>query len=113
MRAAPAGLGVEVARIALGTADLLVLSRVPSGQGEEHRAFPGGVHSVLGARQLIQGATTARLGGASHTVGGCVDALHAVSMVGVAVVSSRFRRAAVVQVAIASALALIELRRRS
>lgn len=90
-----AGAGVELARVAYGAA----LVRRP------HR-----MDRVLGARLLVQGAATAARGGdaGAHGVGAGVDALHALSMVGLAAVSRSWRRRALVSAAGAAGFAAAE-----
>ncbi len=56
---------------------------------------PGWVVRVLGARQLVQGiALTVRPGRAMLTLGACIDATHATSMVALAVLDRSRRRLA-------------------
>jgi hypothetical protein len=59
---------------------------------------------------VTQAVLTARAGAAARPLGGGVDALHALSMVAIAACSSRYRRAAITQVVLASGLALLEFR---
>ena len=108
---APSGtLAVEGVRALLGAVDLVRpgLLAVPPGRGG--RPFPSALHRVLGARQIAQAVLTASVGDAARPLGGGVDALHALSMVVVAACSSRYRRAAITQVVLASGLALLEFR---
>jgi hypothetical protein len=56
---------------------------------------------VLGARHLVQALMTRRKGRTAHRIGGTVDLLHAVSMVGVAVRYKRHRPPALASAAIA------------
>jgi hypothetical protein len=63
---------------------------------------------VLGARQLLQSAVTALAPtGAVAGLGAAVDALHAGSCVGFAAVWPRWRRAALTDAVIATALAAV------
>ncbi len=65
---------------------------------------------VLGGRQLLQAAGTAFIGGPDiHRVGACVDGLHALSMLGLAVATRRLRRAGSCEFAIATSLAAASL----
>src|SRR5579875_3178753 len=60
------------------------------------------VYRVLGARQVLQAWLTARTGWGA--LGAAVDAAHLASMLPVAVLSTRWRRAAVVQMTVAGVL---------
>ncbi|MET9021036.1 hypothetical protein ABZV93_13710 [Actinopolymorpha sp. NPDC004070] len=65
---------------------------------------------VLGIRHTVQaGAATALASPAAYRLGAGVDALHALSMVGLAAVDRRRRRLALTETAIASAMALAGL----
>lgn len=65
---------------------------------------------VLGARHLVQGLITLRTeSGRLRHVGGCVDVLHALSMIGAGVASSTHRRAALADAVVAGAFATLEL----
>lgn len=108
MRTVSVGLAVEGARLALGVTDLVVPGRLPFGTDHE-RTFPSAVFRVLGLRQVVQGVATARGGASAHAVGGCIDALHALSMLALAAASHRYRRAAGIQVVVAGTLATLEL----
>lgn len=91
-----AGVGLEVARALYGVS----LLRGPSA-----------LDRVLGGRMLVQGVATAVKGGdeLAHGAGGGVDALHALSMVGLAAVSRRWRRRALVSAAVATGFAVAEV----
>lgn len=97
-----AGTALEGARVAVGAADLLAPGAITAGT-----AFPSALYRILGTRQVLQGLLTGRSVG--HRASGTVDVLHAASMVVVAAVSTRYRSAALVQVAQASAFAAAEL----
>jgi NAD(P)-dependent dehydrogenase (short-subunit alcohol dehydrogenase family) len=110
---APGPLAVEGVRALLGTTDLVLPGRLAVSPGRGGRPFPSALHRVLGARQVVQAVLTARAGTVARQFGGSVDALHALSMVVVAACSSRYRRAAITQVVLASGLALLEFRAAS
>lgn len=63
---------------------------------------------ILGARHLIQAALTYRGSKVAHRVGGTVDILHALSMLGVAAVDGKHRSPAAVSATIAIAFAVGE-----
>lgn len=65
---------------------------------------------ILGARHIAQAALTVATRGRIHGAGGAVDLIHAASMLGLAAVDERRRRAAVVNAAIATLFAAGELR---
>jgi len=96
-----ADAALEAARLRFRPADLLAPGALAPG-----RAFPDALYRVLGVRQVAQALLTGRLVG--HRAGAAVDAAHAVSMAVVALVSSRYRRAALAQAGLASAFALAE-----
>lgn len=93
---------LEVIRAAYGLCELLapdfvsgrLLGEAPDGQVRL-------VIRILGARHLVQAALTARAGRTAHRVGGCVDAVHAASMIGLAALDGRHRRSAAVNAALA------------
>jgi anti-sigma factor RsiW len=76
--------------------------------GTQASAPPPWVVRLLGGRLLVQGAATlAQPGAAAASVSAAVDATHAASMVFVAAVSHRYRRAALINVAVAGASAAV------
>jgi hypothetical protein len=95
-RARVAGIGLEVARAGYGVSLLRRRSTMDR---------------VLGGRLLVQGALTVVRGGdeLTHGAGAGVDVLHAASMVGLAAVSRRWRRRALVSAAVATAFAVAEV----
>lgn len=106
MRAAASA--VEGGRIVLGAVDLVAPGAITPGT-----PFPDGLYRVLAVRQVVQGLLAGRLLG--HRTSAVVDGLHAASMVVVALASTRFRSAALVQVGLGSVFAAAEaaLGRRS
>ena len=100
---------VDVARLALGVAALAVPGGLLPAAAETRTSRT--LTRVLGARYLAQGGL--RVVGRkpwSAEVDAGVDALHAASMVGLAVLSSRYRRVALVSAAAAAAFASADLR---
>ena len=93
---------LELVRAAYGMCELLapdyvsglLLGEMPDGRTRV-------VIRILGARHLVQAVLTVRGGRTAHLVGGSVDAVHAASMAGVAVLDSRHRRSAGVSAALA------------
>ncbi len=65
---------------------------------------------ILGARHIAQALLTVITRGRLHRAGGVVDLLHASTMLGLAVVDRRRRRAALTSAAIATLFAAGELR---
>ncbi|GAA2748530.1 hypothetical protein [Amnibacterium kyonggiense] len=103
-----AASALEGGRVLIGAADLVAPGAIVPGT-----PFADGLYRALGIRQIVQGLLTGRLLG--HRAAAAVDALHAASMVVVALRSTRFRSAALVQVGLGSAFAAAEsaLGRRS
>ena len=64
---------------------------------------------VLGARQVVQAAAVRRWPRAAGRLGALADGLHASSMLALAVLRPRHRRAALASGAVAVVLALLEL----
>ena len=94
----------DLARLAAGALDLLAPRTVASLElGAASRPADAAVFRVLGARQLAQVALERRTGW--RALGVAVDLLHLASMLPVAAVSRRWRRAALAQVVGAGALA--------
>lgn len=97
---------LEVVRAAYGMSELLapdfvsgrLLGEMPDGRARV-------VIRILGARHLVQAILTVRAGRTAHRVGGCVDALHAASMVVLAAYDGRHRRSAAANAALASVFA--------
>jgi hypothetical protein len=106
-QSAARGRAVAAARAGWGCALLLAPRRV-AGVGTRG-PVPGAavaVLRVLGARQLLQSAATAPVPtGAVAALGAAVDALHAGTCVGFAAVWPRWRRVALTEAVIATALA--------
>ncbi len=103
--------GLEGARATLGVAQLVAPGSTGRVWGLAPDRHARAVVRVLGARQLAQAMFTASkptIGVRRAGVG--VDALHALSMVGLAAVDARRRRAALTDAAVASTLAVIGLR---
>lgn len=104
---------IETIRLCLGAADLLGargLLRLEL-QGPPDRLTTGALR-VLGARQVAQGALTARIGSrTARRFGSAVDGLHCASMLLLAALDERRRRAALVQASIAALLGAAELGR--
>lgn len=96
-----AGSALEATRVALGAGDLLAPGAIAPGT-----AFPNALYRVLGIRQVAQGLLTGRLIGRGAAAR--IDALHAASMMVVALVSTRFRGAALAQAGLAAAFAAAE-----
>lgn len=92
---------LEGARLLVGAGDLLAPGVLTPG-----RPFPAALYRVLGVRQVAQALLVGRVLG--HRASAGVDALHAVSMVAIALASRRYRTAAVAQVGLASAFAVGE-----
>lgn len=93
---------LEVVRAAYGLCELLapafvagrLLGRAPDGREQV-------VIRILGLRHLVQAVLTVRAGCTAHRVGGCVDAVHAASMVVLAAVDGQYRRPAAASAALA------------
>lgn len=102
---------LEAVRAALGGAELVAPSLVGRvllfGKPDwKVRA----VARVLGTRHLVQAGVTASAGPGLHVLGADVDLLHSASMVLLASVARRHRRAALTSAAIAAAFAVCEYR---
>jgi hypothetical protein len=98
---------IAAARLAYGTT-LLALPRLALGavgSPQEERAIA--TARILGVRHILQGVVQRR--GALSRVGASVDTLHAITMAGLAAVSERYRRAAVIDGSIAAAFAIVAL----
>lgn len=98
---------VEPVRAVWGTLQLLAPGYVAGRLGLEldHRARA--VARVLAFRHLVQAALTSVIATTEvRQLGVVVDALHAVSMVGLAVVDPRRRRLALTDAAVATAFAI-------
>lgn len=99
----------EGVRTASGLASLLAPHPTARRQANGATPLPAGVMRVLGARQIAQAAVLLTADPPAHRVGALVDGLHAASMVLLAVVSPRLRRAAITQSVLASGFAASEL----
>ncbi|TSD99467.1 hypothetical protein FOS14_11810 [Skermania sp. ID1734] len=100
---------LDAVRISLGTAELgrpqAFTQRLAPDANPTTAAV---VLRVLGARHVVQGAISARVGDrALYRLGAGVDVLHALSMVAVAVASPRWRRAAATDAVVATAFAVV------
>jgi hypothetical protein len=86
---------IRAARIAVGAVELLAPGRVATAvvrrKPDETELV---VYQVLGARHLVQGLFPRWLPAGRFATGPTLDVLHAVSMVGVAAASERYRRLA-------------------
>lgn len=92
---------VEGARASLGA-----LHVIRAGSDRTTATF----HRVLGVRQLTQAGLLSRArSGDAHTLGAAVDATHAVTMLPLMLVGGRWRRVAVSQFLLATALAIAEV----
>jgi hypothetical protein len=102
---------VDLVRLTAGVLDLVGPRAVAAAElGSPPRPGDVVVYRVLGARQLAQAWLTAATGWGA--LGAVVDALHLTSMVPVAVLSRRWRRAALAQIAVAGTLLVAGLRER-
>ncbi len=105
-----AGEGLALARGTWGTLLLLApgaVGRLYAGRPPDRLSV--GVLRVLGARQVVQAALTARPGRRALAAGAAVDLTHAASMVGLALVDRQRRRAGLADAGVATALALVGL----
>jgi hypothetical protein len=101
---------VDLVRLASGVLDLTAPTAVATVE-IGHAPHPGDlvVYRTLGARQVVQAWLTARTGWGA--LGAVVDVLHLTSMVPVALLSRRWRRAALVQILVAGVLLAMGARR--
>jgi hypothetical protein len=101
----------DLLRLTAGVLDLAAPSAVAAVE-LGHAPRPGDlvVYRVLGARQALQAWATATTGWGA--LGAVVDLAHLTSMVPVALLSRRWRRAALVQIAVAAVLLVLGTRRR-
>ena len=105
---------LRMLRLAVGAAELLapeqlvypVVRRKPD---EEELVMC----QILGARQVVQGLFPRFAPAGRFATGPTLDVLHALSMVGLAVVSERYRRVAIMNAAEAFAFAALASRPRS
>jgi hypothetical protein len=101
----------DLVRLTAGVLDLTAPAAVASTElGHAPRAGDLVVFRVLGARQVLQAWATAVTGWGA--LGAVVDLAHLTSMVPVALLSRRWRRAALLQIAVAGVLLVIGVRRR-
>ena len=106
---ASAGRPGDAVRAASGLADLLATRATARTElGSEPTRGDVRVYRVLGARQVLQAWLTRRSG--LRSLGAAVDALHLATMLPVAVLSPRWRRAALVQSALAVSLIVAAFR---
>ena len=100
----------DLVRLSAGVLDLTAPHVVAAAElGSAPRTADLVVYRVLGARQAGQAWLTAATGWSA--LGAAVDGLHLVSMVPVALLSRRWRRAALVQIGIAGTLLVVGARR--
>jgi hypothetical protein len=103
-------IAVELVRGAWGACELLMPARLAklalgrAGDGTEHLVI-----RVLGGRHVAQAALTARAEPAVHMLGGVVDLTHSASMVLLALVDRKRRRAAATSAAVALAFGVTEI----
>jgi len=100
----------DLVRLTAGMLDLTAPRAMAATElGSAPRTSDVVVYRVLGARQAGQAFVTAATGWSA--LGAVVDALHLASMVPVALLSRRWRRAALVQIAVAGTLLVVGVRR--
>lgn len=104
-------IGLRVARLAVGAAELLAPDRVVSPvvrrKPDEEELV---VCQILGARHVVQALFPRSAPAGRFGTGPTLDVLHALSMIGLAVVSKRHRRAAIANTAEAFAFAALAAR---
>jgi hypothetical protein len=106
----PTASTVELGRAGWGLTQLVAAPSIARGMlGGPPDAVTVRAMRILGARQLIQAVVLGRSASRSaHLIGAGVDAIHAASMIVVAVASARRRRAAIAELLTASAFAVCE-----
>lgn len=102
---------MDLVRLTAGVLDLTAPTAVATAE-LGHVPHPADlvIFRVLGARQVLQACVTAVTGWSA--LGAVVDLAHLTSMVPVAVLSRRWRRAALVQVTVAGVFLVAGVRRR-
>lgn len=101
----------DLVRLTAGIADLALPAAMAATElGSRPLARDVVIFRVLGARQVVQAAVTARTGWGA--LGAAVDVAHFASMLPVVALSARWRRAAAVQACLACGFAIAGLRRR-
>lgn len=106
--------GALLTRAVLGTVDLAAAPLVAALENGEAGPLTVPVYRVLGVRQLLQAAVVRPSSPAAlRTAGTIVDALHAASMVALALRSRHYRSGAIVQAAIATGFVLSSLSLRT
>ena len=107
-------IALRVARLAVGAAELLAPDRVVSPvvrrKPDEEELV---VCQILGARHVVQALFPRSAPAGRFGTGPTLDVLHALSMIGLAVVSERHRRAAIANTAEAFAFAALATRTRT
>jgi hypothetical protein len=100
----------DLVRLTAGVLDLTAPAAVATAE-LGHAPHPADVviYRVLGARQVLQAWVTAATGW--DALGAVVDLAHLTSMVPVALLSRRWRRAALVQITVAGVLLVAGVRR--
>jgi hypothetical protein len=100
----------DLVRLSAGVLDLAAPGAIATVEiGSPARGGDALIFRVLGARQVLQAAVTARTGWSA--LGAVVDLAHLASMVPVALLSRRWRRAALLQIAVAGTLLVVGARR--
>ncbi len=100
----------DLVRLTVGIADLALPAAMAAAElGSRPLPRDLVIYRVLGARQVVQAAVTARTGWGA--LGALVDVAHLASMLPVVAFSARWRRAAAVQAGFACVLAIAGLRR--
>lgn len=101
----------DVVRLTAGVLDLTAPRSVATVElGSPPHGSDVLIYRVLGARQALQAWVTAETGWAA--LGAAVDAAHLASMLPIALLSRRWRRAALVQMTVAGVLLVAGIRRR-
>ncbi len=99
---------VRAARLAVGAAEMLAPERVVApvvGRKPDEEELV--VSQILGARHIVQALFPRSLPAGRFATGPTLDVLHALSMVGLAAVSERYRRPALANVAEATVFAAL------
>jgi hypothetical protein len=99
-------LALACLRLAWGGLLVAAPGRVVRWLGGADTSTSRGVEGVLGVRHLLQGAVELRAWPAGRRLGVVVDGLHAASGVGLALVDGRWRRAALLDAAVTTGLAV-------
>jgi hypothetical protein len=104
-------IGLRVIRLAAGAAELLLpeqlVTPVVGRKPDEEELV---MCQILGARSIVQALFPQSAPAGRFATGPTLDVLHALSMVGLAVVSERYRRMAIANAAEAFAIAALASR---